>query len=145
MNGGRAFVAIVHGPIIWSAYWSEPPPNQSRFGDSFLLKSDSLIEASGWWKSNSKSPIAILDANLAALPAKHLVVGHDPGDLAFPGDAAGDRKKGVMAMRYDRRLYLIDVGMSSAVGYSAGAWLHIERGVPDVITARYPDGSSTQL
>ncbi len=117
----------------------------SVFADSYLLKSSSLLEESGWWNDGGAGPVALIDANLAALPARHVVFGHDPGDLSFPADPLGDRSRGRMVARYDGRVFAIDVGMSYAIGYSDGALLRIVRGEQETASAIYPDGRSTQL
>jgi hypothetical protein len=116
----------------------------SAFSDSFLAGSNSLLEANLWWESN-KGSTAEIDADLLALPAQHIVFGHDPGEIDFPDEPQGHRDRGTMVMRYDGRLFLVDVGMSSAVGYSPGALLRITRDGTDRATAVHPDGTSHQL
>jgi len=114
------------------------------FATAFLANDDSLLEAEGWWKMGD-DPRALIDTYLGALPAAHIVFGHDPGDLEFPDDPAGDRSKGQIVSRYEGRLFPIDVGMSYAVGYSAGALLRITPGPPEravVVDAR---GDQTPL
>jgi hypothetical protein len=113
------------------------------FDRAFLLGDHSLLEASAWWTKGGTATSTI-DFNLAVLPAEHLVFGHEPGTLAFADDPAGDRQPGEMAMRYDGRLFLVDVGMSYAVGFSSGALLRITR-APDSATAVYPDGTVQKL
>jgi hypothetical protein len=112
------------------------------FGHPFVTGDSSLLEASAWWMGSD--PVTTIDFNLALLPAAHVVFGHEPGELAFPDDPLGNRAAGEMATRYGGRLFLIDVGMSHAVGYSNGALLRIDRG-PDSATALYPDGSERKL
>jgi len=56
-----------------------------------------------------------------------------------------DRKKGRLVQRYDGRIFMIDVGMSSAVGYSDGALLQITKGSPDRTSILYPAGTSDYL
>jgi hypothetical protein len=116
----------------------------SGFDDSFLTGSKSLLEATLWWEKGSSS-IATIDASLAALPAQHIVFGHDPGEIDFPDDPQGKRKAGKMVMRYDARIFLIDVGMSYAIGYSEGALLKIVRGTVDTAAMIERDGTSTPL
>ncbi len=116
------------------------------FGDSFFLGTNSILEAQLWWQQGpGATPTATIDANLAALPAQHIVFGHEPGDVAFPDDPQGLRGKGQMATRYGGRIFLIDVGMSSAIGNSKGALLRIVRGSPDQATATYVEGTSQIL
>jgi hypothetical protein len=112
------------------------------FGHPFLSDGDSLLEASGWWMSSD--PAGVIDFNLAVLPASHLVFGHEPGTVPFPDDPQGTRTEGEMAARYGGRIFMVDVGMSHAVGYSNGALLRIMRG-PDSATAVFPDGSTKAL
>jgi hypothetical protein len=113
------------------------------FGDDFLIGMGSILEANAWWQGAGVA--ATLDVSLAALPAKHIVLGHDPGALDFPEDPRGQRKQGELAARYDGRLFLIDVGMSYAVGYSQGALLRITRSATPAATALFVDGTSAPL
>jgi hypothetical protein len=113
------------------------------FDRAFLLDDQSLLEASEWWLKGA-TPTSVIDFNLAVLPADHLVFGHDPGKLDFPDDPAGDRQPGEMAARYEGRLFVIDVGMSYAVGLSSGALLRITQG-PDAASAVYRDGTVQKL
>jgi hypothetical protein len=113
-----------------------------KFAHPFLLGNTSLLEASAWWTSGD--PATVIDFNLSLLPASHLVFGHEPGKLDFPVDQGGERVEGEMATRYGGRIFMVDVGMSHAVGYSDGALLRITRG-PDAATAVYPDGSTKAL
>jgi hypothetical protein len=116
----------------------------SGFDDSYLTGSKSLLEATLWWQKGSSST-ATIDASLAALPAQHIVFGHDPGEIEFPDDPDGKRKAGKMVTRYDARIFLIDVGMSYAIGYSDGSLLKILRGSVDLAAVIERDGTSTPL
>ena len=134
---GRSLAELSDG---FKACWkSDGSPD---FGCSFLLAENSLLESQEWW--DHKDAVATIDFNLAVLPAEHLVFGHDPGILRFPGDPQGAREQGTMVMRYDGRLFPVDVGMSYAVDYSDGAMLRISRN-PDKATAFYPDGTTRDL
>jgi hypothetical protein len=115
---------------------------KADFNDPFLIGPGSLLEASSWWAGGGNTPVAEIDFNLAVLPARHVVFGHDPGAIDFPDDPQGNRARGEMAARYDGRLLLVDVGMSYAVGYSSGALLRIATTAPPSATAVYPDGTS---
>jgi hypothetical protein len=96
-----------------------------------LLDDDSLLEAQLWWAT--ADPKATIDANLFALPAKHLVFGHDPNVLAT---------RGSLGQLYDARLFLIDTGMSPIVNDSQGALLLIERdGASTTASAAFPTGA----
>jgi hypothetical protein len=87
--------------VVDSGGWKNP----------FLIGDDSLLEARKWWKGDTD------DKDLAALPAAHIVFGHDPG--AF-------RDKGTIQTK-GGRLFLIDVGMTPEFDYSKGALLLIDR------------------
>jgi hypothetical protein len=101
------------------------------WGAPFLLGDDSILEAQKWWKAGS------LDADLAAVRARHIVFGHDPG--AF-------KQFGQIAQRFDGKLFLIDVGMSPAVDYSKGALLVIRgKGAGEEAVAVDPSGKATPL
>jgi len=116
------------------------------YGDDFLIGMGSILEANGWWqKAGDGGSTAAVEENLAALPAAHVAFGHDPGALDFPDDALGARAKGELVARYDGRLFLVDVGMSYAVGYSVGALLRITRGSATSTEVVRSDGSMTAL
>jgi hypothetical protein len=106
--------------------------------------SGSILEANAWWLGKPSSAAAV-DDNLAAVPAHHVVFGHDPGALQFPDDPAGDRAKGALVARYDGRLFAIDGGMSYAVGYSNGALLRVVRGATTAASTVASDGTMTPL
>jgi hypothetical protein len=109
--------------------------DRDGFATTQLLGADSLLEsrltpkgaaAKPWVDAEvpRRSASALLAANLAALGAEHLVVGHQPSDIRLADGA--ERKAGEMFQVYGR-LFLIDVGMSREVGNSHGAALHIVR------------------
>jgi Calcineurin-like phosphoesterase len=85
--------------------------DSGRWKNPFLIGDDSLLEARKWWKGD------VDDKDLAALPAAHIVFGHDPG--AF-------RDKGTIQTK-GGRLFLIDVGMTPEFDYSKGALMLIDR------------------
>jgi hypothetical protein len=85
--------------------------DSGRWKNQFLIGDDSLLEARKWWKGDAD------DKDLAALPAAHIVFGHDPG--AF-------RDKGTIQTK-NGRLFLIDVGMTPEFDYSKGALMLIDR------------------
>jgi hypothetical protein len=114
------------------------------FGDPFLIGDSSVLEAQVWWTTESSST-QVIDHNLTALPAAHLVFGHDPGKVSFPDDPQGTRAEGEMVMRYEGRIFMIDTGMSDAVGYTKGALLRIQRGSPTTATAVHADGTTKLL
>ena len=86
--------------------------DSGRWKNPFLIGESSLLEARKWWKDDVEK------RDLAALPASHIVFGHDPG--AF-------RDKGTIQARDKGRLFLIDVGMTPEFDYSKGALLLIDR------------------
>lgn len=75
-----------------------------------LVAVDSPLEARNWWSSG------VLDADLGALGAKHIVMGHDPN--AF-------NEKGLVGAHFQGRLLRIDTGMSPAVDNSQGRLLKV--------------------
>jgi hypothetical protein len=87
------------------------------FAAGSLASSASLLEATLWWET--ADPAGTVDAMLAALPARHLVFGHDPSALG---------KRGSIGHLLDGRMFLVDAGMSPAVNDSQGALMSIERG-----------------
>jgi Calcineurin-like phosphoesterase len=129
------------GEIAASFQQRFDPGGVPSFDDPFLLGGDSLLEAQSWW-AGGPSAIDTLDADLTALPAAHIVFGHDPGAIDFPDDPAGNRAAGEMATRYGGRIFLVDVGMSYAVGYSNGSILQIVRGPADAANQLMADGTS---
>ena len=102
-----------------------------RWGSSFLLGEDSILEAQKWWKGGDPA------GNLTALGARHLVFGHDPGAFKQPGH---------IAEQFGGKLFLIDVGMSPAVDYSQGALLVVHRsGASEQASSLDPSGRRTSL
>jgi hypothetical protein len=100
------------------------------FAAKELIGESSLLQATLWWETSD--PVATVEPVLAALPAKHLVLGHDPGALANHG-SLGELVGG--------RIFPVDVGMSPAVNYSLGALLLIERrGESTTVSAAFTSG-----
>jgi hypothetical protein len=99
-------------------------------GGTELLDDGSLLEAELWWQTDN--PAATADANLTALPAKHLVFGHDPSALGT---------RGSLGQLLNGRLFLIDTGMSPIVNDSQGAMLLLERSEGSTTaSAAFPTG-----
>ena len=124
------------------------------FGSRILADGDSLLEARlhplPWWErpadkkhpDDSRKRLAQL---VAALGVKHLVMGHQPGDVHFSDH--GFRKQGELYQKFNGLIFLIDCGMSRGIGnmgtgYSTGAVLHVKH---DTATALFPNGSSKVL
>jgi Calcineurin-like phosphoesterase len=120
------------------------------FAAEVLLGDKGLLEARlrprPWWeKENDKSGqgFARLRGYVQALGVKHLVVGHQPGDVTF---ADGTRhRKGTIYEGRDGLIFLIDVGMSSAVDYSRGALLHIQGAKNLHVEVIHPGGKQEPL
>ncbi|HEV7500512.1 MAG TPA: metallophosphoesterase [Vicinamibacteria bacterium] len=107
--------------VVDSGQWKNP----------FLIGDDSLLEARKWWHDGADQK------DLAALPAAHIVFGHDPG--AF-------KDKGTIQTKDDGRIFLIDVGMTRAFDYSKGALLLIDRqGATDVATSLDAAGTRREV
>jgi len=105
--------------------------DSGRWKNPFLVGDDSVLEARKWWKDGSDV------GDVAALPAGHIVFGHDPG--AF-------RDKGTIQARNEGRLFLIDVGMTRVFDYSKGALLLIDRkDGQDVATSMDASGARHEL
>ena len=134
------------------------------FAAPILSDPDSLLEARmhprPWWLASptvdmhdvpsnaaghSDDPGKVrLEENLAALGARHLVFGHQPGKLEFPDGT--QRAKGQVFMKYDGLVFLIDTGMSRGVDAGRGAVLKIhstKRGA--TVSAVYADRQETML
>jgi hypothetical protein len=102
----------------------------NKFAAAEATGPDSVLEATLWWETTD--PVATVEPMLAALPAKHLVFGHDPGAIANHG-SLGELVGG--------RIFPVDVGMSPAVNYSLGALLLIERSPSGtIVSAGFPAG-----
>jgi hypothetical protein len=108
-TGGRSVEAL--GAAI------EADVRANKFSAEEAIGPNSVLEATLWWETTD--PVATVEPVLAALSAKHLVFGHDPGALANHG-SLGELVGG--------RIFPVDVGMSPAVNFSLGALLLIERG-----------------
>jgi len=103
------------------------------FAAAVLLDDNSLLEArlhpQPWWERDGEpadaGPRRLRD-QVRALGVKHLVLGHQADKVTFADGS--HRKAGQMFEKYDGLVFLIDVGMSRAVGFSTGALLHIQQG-----------------
>lgn len=99
------------------------------FGAPVLSADDSILEARlsstgpQWWDATG-SPAALLGQWTAALGVSHLVMGHQPGAVAFADGSK--RAQDAMYAAYGGLVFLIDTGMSVGVDDTGGALLHIK-------------------
>jgi len=101
-----------------------------------LTGDDSLLEAREWWKGEGGKK-ELLDGYLQALKVKHIVFGHDP---------SGFHNKGEIGQESNGRIFLIDVGMSSAIDYSHGALLLVQKiGQAQVATSLDAEGMKKKI
>ena len=106
--------------------------NDDGFDTQVLLGKRGLLEARlkplPWWERQGDTAAdseARLRGYAAALGARHVVMGHQPGKAAFSDGTK--RKAGQMMQKFDGLIFFIDVGMSKAINKSKGAALKIER------------------
>src|SRR5438552_5739856 len=93
-----------------------------RWKSPFIVGEDSVLEARKWWKGGEDGK------DLGALPARHIVFGHDPGAFPVKGKVQPHDDSG--------KIFLIDVGMTPVFNYSQGELMLIDRqGDTDVVTA----------
>eukprot|EP00128_Syssomonas_multiformis_P004602 Colp12_sorted_trinity150504_noHs@20061 len=92
----------------------------------FFIGDNSIFEAKNWWYSDDTlTGDQFMTRAVSALGVCHVVLGHDPTDIAFPDDPAGTRERGTVGVRFGGKLWVTDCGMSRAVGYSNGAAIRI--------------------
>jgi hypothetical protein len=117
----------------------------SGYATKQLLGPDSILEArlgegkGEWIVVSGQTEHEVLATYAHALGVSHIVQGHQHNAIHF--DDGVDRAAGEMFQRWGL-LFLIDVGMSSDIGASAGALLEIRK---DSATAICPDGARTLL
>ncbi|MDB5303949.1 MAG: putative serine/threonine phosphatase [Phycisphaerales bacterium] len=139
--------------------------DQKGFGAAILFDPNSMLMARmrprPWWEADVR-PAALRDVNAAttkganesgeqrlragieALGAKHLVFGHQPGQIKFSDGTVRDA--GDVYAKYDGLVFLIDTGMSRGAAGGRGALLHIEPGDPrPTATAVYADGKTNVI
>ncbi len=120
-NTGGATLAALSSQV-------ESGVDSAGFGAAVLSGASSMLEARlsssppQWWDATGDAT-SLLTAWTAALGAKHLVMGHQPGSVGITGGA--DRPKATMAAEYGGLLFLIDTGMSVDVDDTGGALLHV--------------------
>jgi hypothetical protein len=101
------------------------------WSSSAIVGPGSLLESRGWY-----SP-SVVTANLTALGAKHIVMGHDPNAFGSVGQI-------LAPSAYAGSLVKLDTGLGA--GASTGALLRVRHAeVNDVAEALLPDGTTTQL
>src|SRR5262249_12257142 len=107
----------------------EDEVSSEGYDAEILLGKHGLLEArlhkNPWWQKEGDAPgkgEARLRRYVEALGVKHLVIGHQPGNVRFADGSR--RKKGTAVQKFDGLIFLIDVGMSEAIDYSRGALLH---------------------
>ncbi|HVX14406.1 MAG TPA: metallophosphoesterase [Pirellulales bacterium] len=129
----------------------EDSVNEDGFAADVLVGERGLLEARlkpiPWWERDGDSPKrseARLRGYADALGIKHFVMGHQPGKAKFSDDSK--RKAGEMVQKFDGLIFLIDVGMSSAINKSEGAALKIvSRNGTQSATRIGAHGDPTQL
>jgi hypothetical protein len=105
---------------------------QRNFSDPLFVGTDSLLESRNWYSDTQVAP-----RYLAALGARHIVFGHDPGAIGSNG-SVGVAQSG--------QLFRIDCGMSPTVNYSTGKLLHVQRaGVIDIATEINAGGVAKEI
>jgi hypothetical protein len=120
------------------------------YDTDILVGKKGLLEARlhkrPWWEKKDE-PASKGEARLRryveALGVKHLVIGHQPGNVTFADGSK--RKKGTPYQKFDGLIFLIDVGMSEAIDYSPGAVLHIHGGQNPRAVVIFPDATTKQL
>ncbi len=100
----------------------------SGFGATVLSDPASMLEARlsktgpQWWDATGDAQ-TLLSQWTAALGCSHLVMGHQPGVVAFADGTT--RSRDVMTQAYGGLLFLVDTGMSVDVDATGGALLHV--------------------
>jgi hypothetical protein len=105
--------------------------NEAGFGADVLVAKRGLLEARlkpiPWWErqgDTAEQSESRLRGYATALGIKHFVMGHQPGKAKFSDGTK--REAGELVQKFDGLIFLIDVGMSSAIDKSQGAALRIE-------------------
>jgi hypothetical protein len=120
--------------------------DQDGFKTLQLIGDDSLLEArlgsSPWFQPNGADAQKTLASYTFALGVKHIVQGHQPGNVTFADGVK--RKAGEKFQRYGL-IFLEDTGMSQGVGNSHGAVLRIPAGAKSEAIAICYDGTATTI
>jgi len=116
--------------------------DQAGFGAPVLSAPDSLLEArlsktpSQWWDV-SGDPVGLLGQWTAALGTHHLVMGHQPGLVAFADGTT--RPADQLFQAFGGLLFLLDTGLSVDVDRTGGTLLHVTgAGAPGVAWKEIP-------
>jgi arylsulfatase A-like enzyme len=113
--------------------------DREGFSAAILSDPDSILEArmhpTPWWENGAVGD-QTLRKNLAALGVRHLVFGHQPGEVEF---ADGSRRhRDEIFQKFDGEVFMIDTGMSRGANAGPAALLRIHAG--SEATAVYADG-----
>jgi hypothetical protein len=146
-NTGGASVADLSASIQ-KGYAKNGYAAKELIGDNSLL--EARLNKQGpnglpWFDNGNKKtdPQKLLSGYAQALGVRHLVQGHQPGDVKFPDKT--ERAAGQLFQRYGL-LFLVDGGMSQGVDDSQGGVLHLTgSGTEETVTAVCFDGSKTVL
>jgi hypothetical protein len=132
------------------------------FATPMLVGPTSLLEARlhphPWWEESNRpkahgkkekgeaasAEAAELESGIAALGAKHLVMGHQPGKVKFADKT--ERPANTLFTKFKGAIFFIDCGMSRGVDGAVGAVLEIHASHDSgTATARYADGRTVSL
>jgi hypothetical protein len=128
----------------------EEEVGEKGYKAEILLGEKGLLEARlhkrPWWEKKDDTADkseARLRRYVEALGVKHLVIGHQPGNVTFADGSS--RAKGALVQKFNGLIFLIDVGMSEAIDYSCGALLQIHGGEKPRAVVHYPDKAKETL
>ncbi len=127
------------------------------FAANTLVGASSMLEAklhpAPWWEglatasgtTQAAADQAQLASTLAALGAKHLVIGHQPVAVSFSDGSS--RAQDAMFANFNGLVFLTDTGMSTGVDSGLGAVLQVDGAgtAHPVATALFADGTSQVL
>jgi hypothetical protein len=118
--------------------------SEKGYDTELLLGKKGLLEARlhkrPWWEKKDDTPgksEARLRRYVEALGVKHLVIGHQPGNVTFADGSS--RTRGTLVQKFNGLIFLIDVGMSEAIDYSRGALLQIHGGEKPRAVVVFPE------
>jgi len=123
------------------------------FGSPQLIDANSMLEArigeegpggKAWFEAErpQRSAEQLLGSYVAALGVNHLVQGHQHQKIVFED---GQHRNTGQMFQWHGLIFLIDVGMSTGVGDSHGAVLHIRHHNGEDAFAIDADGTETSL